>query len=362
MYTARLSQLFLVPEQPWTQELSRVATNETRCRFASYSEPRGRNRQRRRNLRVAWCVWLLLLARIALAQDSSTFHADVALVHVDAEVRSTEGRVLTGFAKNDFRVFDNDLEQVITAFSAEEQPLDVILLFDISGSMRSRIKKVAVAAHQGLCELQKGDRVAVIVFNTDTRLMSYLTDDMNAIERSIQSVLDLRFGGGTAIQDAVESAVDLFQHGEIRKDRRRAVLVITDNNGRPNHHQTAITEKYWESDAILCGLITGHHKSLADLLHSSLPSLYGGIDDIVEKTGGDLIPSEDLATQLPEMMHRLRSRYSLYYRLPEGVPNVTRTIRVELTPEAQKRYQGARVAARTGYRLGTRQEDGFTRR
>jgi len=307
-------------------------------------------------------VFILIagFASILQAQGGPTFQTSVSLVHVDAEVRMSNGRILTGLAKNDFRIFDDNQEQTVVAFSAEQQPLDVILLFDISGSMRPHVKQVAAAARQGLCELREGDRVAVMVFNTDTRLIDSFTDNLAAVERSVQSVLSLKFRGGTAIQDAAATAVRLFQRGEVRRDRR-AVLVITDNNGRPSHRQTAITEKYWESDALLCGLISGHHKCLADLLpHASY--LYGGVDDIVEKTGGDLIQSNDLAVQFPEMMHRLRSRYSLYYRLPEGAPNSLRTVRVELTPDARQRYPEARVVARSGYRLGMHDEHGFTRR
>ena len=88
---------------------------------------------------------------------------------------------------------------------------------------------------------------------------------------------------------------------------------------------------------------------------------FGGID-IVQKTRGDFIQSDNLTTQFPEMMRRLPSRYSLYYKLPEGVPDTIRTIRVELTPDAQKRCPEARVIARTGYRPGAHDEHGSTKR
>jgi hypothetical protein len=86
------------------------------------------------------------------------------------------------------------------------------------------------------------------------------------------------------------------------------------------------------------------------------------IEHIVEQTGGDTIRSDDLGTTFPEMMHRIRSRYSLYYRMPEGTPGSLRTIHVKLSAGAQQRFPEARVAARKGYRFGARDEHGFTKR
>lgn len=81
-------------------------------------------------------VAIVCAATLAYAQDTVTFRTGVSLVHVDAEVLAEDGHILTGFHREDFRVFDERKEQPILQFAAEEQPLDLILLFDISGSMR----------------------------------------------------------------------------------------------------------------------------------------------------------------------------------------------------------------------------------
>src|SRR5439155_10268315 len=108
----------------------------------------------------------ILKAAVGQAPDpqaSPTFHANVALVHVDAEVTDRDGRIVAGLSKPDFRVFDDGQEQHITGFSADLEPLDLILLFDISGSMRAVVQRVADAARDGLAELRPGDRVSVMV-------------------------------------------------------------------------------------------------------------------------------------------------------------------------------------------------------
>ena len=79
--------------------------------------------------------------------------------------------------------------------------------------------------------------------------------------------------------------------------------------------------------------------------------MFAGIDDIAQKTGGAALHSDEPGAALSQMMHRIRSRYSLYYRMPDGTPGSFRTIRVELASGAVARFPGAHVSARRGYRL-----------
>jgi hypothetical protein len=74
-----------------------------------------------------------------------------------------------------------------------------------------------------------------------------------------------------------------------------------------------------------------------------------GMKGIAEKTGGDTIGARDVGTAFQESMHRIRSRYSLYYVQPAGKPGTRRSIKVELARAAAEQHRKARVRARTGY-------------
>jgi VWFA-related protein len=113
------------------------------------------------------------LCVIACGQSPPTFTARVSLVHVDVGVTGSDGRILTGLSQDDFRVLDEGQAQVITGFLAEEQPLDLILLFDISRSMRIQVANIARAAREAFRELRQGDRVAVMTF-ASRQLWSHL--------------------------------------------------------------------------------------------------------------------------------------------------------------------------------------------
>src|SRR5215469_16152541 len=127
---------------------------------------------------------LRLLVLALLLQDQFVFRSDVALVHVDAEVRTASGPV-SDLRRGSFRVTDNGLDQTIVYFAHDEQPLDVILLFDTSHSMRPVVARVAEAAHMAMGELRPGDRVAIMAFDRTTDLVQDFTADLSTAEQAI---------------------------------------------------------------------------------------------------------------------------------------------------------------------------------
>jgi VWFA-related protein len=295
-----------------------------------------------------------LASAIAFAQDDVVFRSGVALVHIDAEVTGADGSILTGLTKDDFRVLDERKEQSILHFATEDEPLDLILLFDISGSMRAVVEGVAAAAREGLRELRQGDRVSVMVFNTHSRVVSQFSEDLDAVDRTIhEDVMGLSFGGGTHIQAAVDDAALRFL-SEKKTQRRRAVLIVTDNIGVRTRREETVVRDFWEADAILSGLIVQNPafqamRTVSIIMGPQNLLMQAGMKGIAEKTGGEALNSGEPGTAFQDAMHRIRTRYGIYYALPKAKPGAARTIHVELSADAAKRYPKSRIRARTGY-------------
>ena len=169
---------------------------------------RSRNRGERSYL-MPWCL-LAAIAGLAMAQEHGVFKTGVSLVHVDAEV--TDGmRLLTGFHKEDFRVSDNGKPQKILYLTQEETPLDLILLFDISGSMNPKLENIARSAHAALAQLSQEDRVAVMVVqHPDHLVVEPFSGDMEAVEQTINEKVLGKAEGGTHILHAVSDAAEYF--------------------------------------------------------------------------------------------------------------------------------------------------------
>ncbi|HEY1757029.1 MAG TPA: hypothetical protein VGG72_16765 [Bryobacteraceae bacterium] len=300
----------------------------------------------------------LLLLHLLLAQNQPVFRSDFALVHVDAEVRQ-DGQPIAGLDAENFRVTDNGKPQTILYFGHEEEPLDMVLLFDARGAMRPDVKRVADAAHVALGDLHPADHVAIMAIaradhDCRTDLILDFTGDFESAEKSL---------GGDAFQQEFEprgwscyddSAIqkglsDAARHlaSQPTGNRKRAIIILTDDKGTPARAEVArdAVHDLWKADAVVLGVIV-HSSGFAICI---CPETYRGARYDAGMTGGDILKTGDAVEALREMIRRLRSRYSLYYALPQGRPGEERKIRVLLTPEAAKRNPRAMVRARTGY-------------
>src|SRR6516162_5242880 len=101
-------------------------------------------------LRPSWVALTgCLLAGILTADDNSVvFRSDVSLVRVDTQVLDRNNRAITGLSARDFVLRADGKVQDIRNFAREDMPVDVVLLFDVSASMRPHVERIAFAARE----------------------------------------------------------------------------------------------------------------------------------------------------------------------------------------------------------------------
>lgn len=299
---------------------------------------------------LRWPILALLALGAANGQDEDTvFRTEVTLVKVDAQVTNKSG-VIDGLKREDFRVLDNGQPEPIRYFSQEEEPLDIVLLFDISSSMGPSIQKVASSARLAMSELHPGDRVAVMSFNTGVWMEVPFSSDLDGLAaRLVQRIRETRFGGGTYILSAVDQAAK-YLRTQPATHRRRAILIFTDDEGYGSTSPKVPTRDLWDADAVLSGLIIPAVRDAGSL------ALTVSGDDYVEKvaseTGGEVVHADPPGPAFRDMVARLRKRYTLYYPMPQAKKGQTRKVIVELAPTARKLHPDAEVLARKGYIVG----------
>jgi VWFA-related protein len=283
---------------------------------------------------------------LALAAQDVLVRTGVSLVRVDAQVNGTAGGV-NGLSKEDFEVRDNGELQRVLYCSQEDQALDLLLLFDNSGSMLPAMRRLAASAHTALSELRKGDRVAVANFNADAWLIGEFTDDLDTVEKTVARVVDLRYGGGTHILQAIDSAGEYF-HKHADPQRRHAILILTDDDGQSSATEKTVVKHMWEDDILVCGLIIPTPMSQRGMAwREGEENMLG----VATKTGGETVNADDPGHTFREMLRSIRRRYSIYYATPAGKPGSSRKVDVALSPQGRSRYPDAQVLARKGYIL-----------
>ena len=294
---------------------------------------------------------VLLLAGLAL-QQQATFRTEVAMVRVDAEVLH-QGQPVEELTKEDFQVTDNGERREILHFAHQEEPLDVILLFDTSASMQPVVKRISQTANAALGELRDGDRVAVRAFSRGSDLLLDFTTDFDAVRDAMQRVLRRPFIPHSELQRGIDDAALHFLK-EPRTNRRRAIVAITDGLG--NGRAADAVEHLWQADTVVSGMIVRSAQMAVTFRIVRPDTLFsGGMGGISEDSGGDAVKFDDAGEGLRQMIHRLRLRYTIGYAMPAATPGQRREITVHLIGDAARRYQKAQVRARTGYVVPTRE-------
>ena len=275
----------------------------------------------------------IVAATVAWAQGDPVFRSGVSLVRVDAQAVDAAGHLISGLTKADFRVLDEGHDQQLVNFSFEEEPLDLILMFDLAGSMRGKVLTVVRAAELGFNELRKGDRVDVMVFNTRAQEVLPFSPDLQAVNNAIVlRVITLRPSGGSQLEAPADDAALRFRR-EPRSQRKRGILVVTDktSSGTP----TNTIRDLWQSDAVLSELVLG----------GSTPNS----NPIVDQTGGATIVAGVPGEAFQQSVHYLRSGYAMYYASPDAPAGTQRKLQVSLTPEAASRFPNVKIRARSAY-------------
>ncbi len=284
-------------------------------------------------------------------QSPAVFRSGVSNVRVDVQV-TEDGRIIKDLTVKDFELTENGRVQQLLSASLDPEPLALILLLDVSGSMRQHVEELAGASTKALGFLRKGDRVAVMVFATRAKVRQPFTEDLASIAADIkEAVNDQEVGSETAINRAILAAAQYAEDNA--SGGRRGILILTDNLGENNDaSDEQVIETLIKTNNVLDAIVIGKGSYVPPPgpRPGKQPGIsYPNVFWIASETGGDATKSAEATAAFPQMIERIRSRYTLAYRPVPGVAGMFRSINVKLTPEARARYPNARLRFRRGY-------------
>jgi len=292
---------------------------------------------------------------LSSAQDVH-FKTEIELARLEVRALDSQQKPLLGLSADDFEVTENNSRREVKAVSHEELPLDLVLLIDVSGSMEDVVSSVASNAHDALSALHPGDRVAVATFDQNLLWYSALYADFELVEEAIRNAtLRGNFGGGTVINSAILEAAKLLRR-DGGKERRKAILMITDGYGRKGVRSNIVLRELWEGDITLNCLMletltsTRRRYQARKGKSSFLYALNADVQDFSEKTGGEVLYSNEAAQPLSEILRRIRAHYVVFYSPIESRVK-ERKVAAKLAPATQGRIPGAIAIGRRQYSL-----------
>lgn len=313
--------------------------------------------------------------------EGEVVRVETNLVTVPVSVFDRQGRFVTNLGRQDFRIFEDGVEQQVAYFEPTEKPFTVALLLDTSSSTRFHLWDIQEAAIAFARQLQPQDRVLVVTFDDDVLLLTEATNDKGLISDVV--TVNARTGGRTRLYDAVALVIK----ERLNKIRgRKAIVLFTDGvdtASRMANYASTVREVE-ELDVLVYpiqydaglsrsagmgnvvtitpgygGRYPGGRRS-SRVIYGLPPPGYGGptdadyeragryLNELAEKTGGRLYSADDpqqLARAYSMIVEELRRQYSLGYypKAPPAGAGERRQIKVRV------RRPDLAVRARDGY-------------
>lgn len=272
------------------------------------------------------------------------------VVTVPASVLDRDGRYVTDLRREDFRIYENGVEQPITHFNNVEQPFSVILLVDTSESTAPHLDRIKQAALAFLDHLRANDLVQIISFDGDIRaLLPEPTNNPRLLSAAINGLMPADGSRGTRLYDAVEYAFDSLKIIPGRK----AVFLFTDGGDTWSKASDESTlARATELDALVYTVYYGlppttkYLRRLADMSTKYLGSLASRTGGRFYQAAGDVT----LEQTFTAVSGDLRRQYSIGY-YPSDREARERRIRVRVN------RPGVAVRARRSYNYAARGEN-----
>jgi Ca-activated chloride channel homolog len=263
----------------------------------------------------------------ATSRRDARIRVDVNLVQVPMTVTDPMNRLVTGLEKENFLVYDNNIDQTIKYFSSDDAPLTIGVVFDLSGSMSSKFVRARRALTEFLRTSNPEDEFFVVGFNDRPAVIVDYTSDVDDVEARM---VMLKPENRTALIDAVYLGVD---HLRQAKYDRKALLIISDGgDNRSRYTEGELRRVVRESDVQIYSI------GIFDTYAPTTEEQFGPVllTDICEMTGGRMFKVGDLG-DLGDIAARisaeLRNEYIVGYTPSEVKHDGNwRKLKVRLVP------------------------------
>jgi Ca-activated chloride channel family protein len=293
-------------------------------------------------------------------QQPPVFRGRADVVRVFVTVTDRDGRLVTTLAQDQFEVRDEGKPQPIVLFDNSPQPIRLVVLLDVSGSMEGNLPLLREASTELFARLRPDDVARVGTFGDEVVMSETFTRDARALLAALPSAINP--DAPTPLWRALDQAMDAFG-GE--GDERRVVLVLSDGKDsgpvgfrQPVASQAEVIDRARRDDVMIyaVGMRSRRRQprmpgmgpgGLEAAMLADLPD--PGLARVAEETGGgytEIRPSEDLAAAFAAVADELHGQYLLGYAPPKRDGKVhevnVRVLTKGLKARAKKSYVAPR--------------------
>lgn len=267
----------------------------------------------------------------------------------EAVIRVTDmnNRSIAGLSASDFAVAESGAPREIISVTPHTAPVNLVLLLDVSGSVDNYVNFIRKAARAFLDTARPEDRISLILFNDDVKVLSGFSTNRRQLSESLDT---FDAGGATAYYDAI--AFTLAETLRPLRGERTAIVVLTDGDdnrsflpfdsliGAIEESGALIYPLYVPSALIAAGESNDPEKALDPLRSRYLTSLTaraeGEGERLAKVSGGVYYPITQLSQiqkAYDDIVSQVRTAYTVKFRSayqadPQNRPSPRLKIRV----------------------------------
>lgn len=277
--------------------------------------------------------------------EGDVIRVDTELVSVNVSVvdRGTSRGVID-LTRDDFRLYEDNVQQKIAHFESASAPFNLVLLIDLSGSTAKVVELIKSAALHFVEAARPFDRIGVITFAGEQVIVSSLTTDHEALRQRINAIQ--RPDGSTRLYDSLAFGMEeVFR--QAKDSRRNAIVVISDGLDSIMPNVTGegskltydeLVRRAREFDGVLYSIWTDTQSyeplSPLDIQQETFDLAHDRLKELADLGGGAFYECEelkDLAGAYDRVVADLGTVYTLSYRPTNKVRDGSwRTIRVNV--------------------------------
>jgi Ca-activated chloride channel homolog len=291
----------------------------------------------------------------AAAQQQPSFRGGSDTVRVFVTVTDRDGRLVTTLTRDQFDVRDEGTPQPVTQFDKSPQPIRLIVMLDVSGSMDGNLPLLRASAAQLFARLRPDDGVRVGAFGHEVTISPAFTQDPGELRAALPAAIAP--DAPTPLWRAIDEALGAFGTGD---DRRKVILVLSDgkDTGMLNLRQRpasqgGVIDRAQREDVMIyaIGMRSRGRRpppgagpgGLQAMLLADMPD--AGLARVAEETGGgytEIRAGQDLGAAFAGVADELHTQYLLGFAPPKRDGKVhdinVRVSQGGLKPRARKSY------------------------
>jgi VWFA-related protein len=289
-----------------------------------------------------------------VAGSEFTFRTEVDLLSVAVRVTDRKDNEIHGLTANQFSLYEDGILQKISFFNAEDEPVSLGILLDVSGSMGAsgKLDQAKHALSRLIRTMRPEDEMFFLRFHRQVDKIVDFTSDPRRILSAISATVAMK--EGTSLYDSVARALCYMRSA---RHHKQALLVVTD--GADQNSQRSLEElipivQASQAQVFIIGRFSkeeydlyrsSHTPKVALVTNQEIDNPLMAFKRLANESGAESFypasPSK-LQEAVDAVAHQIRTQYTLAY-YPKLRTDGYRHIEVKVA------QSGARVRARRGF-------------